>query len=446
MGRSPLAANPAFRRYWFARLSSYSGDQIAHTALLIAVFSGRGGTAMGLLLLAGTAPRLLGPLLGALADRHDQRRIMIGCDLGQALLYLALALTHPPLPVLLVSIAAATTLATLFSPSGRSLLPRMVGLPAIPAANAQLAVAMNAGTAAGPALGGLLLAWLGLSGTLLVNVVTFGTSAALIAYGRLAAPAPGAEQVRTGEPAARVSAAHTGAVAAEQPAARSGAARVDEPAKSEPETFGDDLRGGLAVVRHNPVVRTVCAALFLSVLFAALENVAVIPLGLTRLHASQALVGLLETAYGIGMIGSPLLLAYLMRGRYAPAATRVLYLALLGMGAGTLLTGVSPVLVVALVGQAVTGAGNGWQNVANDTLIQQHVPQHRLGTVFGTVYTFPYAAATLSYALGGPLLARLGPRWLLALSGAGVLLSLAVGLRIGRRAAAQPTPATAPAT
>ena len=336
-------------------------------------------------------------------------------------LYLVLALTHPSLPVLLVSIAAATTLATLFSPSGRSLLPRMVGLPAIPAANAQLAVAMNAGTAAGPALGGLLLAWLGLDGTLLVNVVTFGTSAALIAYGRLPAPQ-------------------------EAPAApRELAAPTGEAAADEAETYGDDLRGGLAVVRDNPVVRTVCAALFLSVLFAALENVAVIPLGLTRLHASQALVGLLETGYGIGMIGSPLLLAYLMRGRGAPVATRVLYLALLGMGAGTLLTSVSPVLVVALVGQALTGAGNGWQNVANDTLIQQHVPQHRLGTVFGTVYTFPYAAATLSYALGGPLLAWLGPRWLLALSGAGVLLSLGVGLRIGRRAAAQPVPATAPA-
>jgi MFS family permease len=427
MGRSPFAVNPAFRRYWFARLASYSGDQIARTALLIAVFSGQGGTAMGLLLLAGTAPRLLGPLLGALADRHDQRRIMIGCDLGQAVLYLALALTHPPLPVLLVSIAAATTLATLFSPSGRSLLPRMVGLPAIPAANAQLAVAMNAGTAAGPALGGLLLAWLGLTGTLLVNVVTFGTSAALIAYGRLPAlrsePAPRGEPVPKGEPA------ETG-----EPSA------AGEPA----ETFGDGLRSGLAVVRRNPVVRTVCAALFLSVLFAALENVAVIPLGLTRLHASQSLVGLLETGYGIGMIGSPLLLAYLMRGRDAPAATRVLYLALLGMGAGTLLTGVSPVLAVALVGQALAGAGNGWQNVANDTLIQQHVPQHRLGTVFGTVYTFPYAAATLSYALGGPLLAWLGPRWLLALSGAGVLLSLGVGLRIGGRALAQA--ATPPAT
>jgi MFS family permease len=383
LARSPFLANPAFRRYWFARLASYAGDQIAHTALLIAVFAHRGGTAMGLLLLAGTAPRLLGPLLGALADRYNQRRLMVGCDLGQAGLYLVLALARPSFPVLLVLIATATTLATLFTPSGRCLLPKMVGLPNIAAANAQLAVAVNIGIAAGPALGGLLLAGLGLTGTLLVNVVTFGTSAVLIAVGRMPA--------------------------------------TEEPA----ESFGDGLRGGFAVVAKHPVVRAVCAAFFLSVVFAALDNVAVIPLGLVDLDASPALVGLLGTGYGLGMIVAPLLLALLMRRRAVPA-TRVLAVALVSFGAGTLLTGASPVLAVALAGQALAGAGNGWENVANDTLIQQHVPQHRLGMVFGTVYTFPYAAAALAYAIGGPLLTWVGPRWLLAVSGTGVLVTLAV--------------------
>ncbi|MEN3309650.1 MAG: hypothetical protein V7603_5852 [Micromonosporaceae bacterium] len=392
VARSPFAANPAFRRYWFARLASYAGDQIAHTALLIAVFAQRGGTAMGLLLLAGTVPRLAGPLLGALADRYNQRRLMVGCDLGQAALYLVLALARPPLPVLLALIAATTTLATLFTPSGRSLLPRMVGLPNIAAANAQLAIAVNIGLAAGPALGGLLLAWLGLAGTLLVNVATFTTSAVLITVGRMAAPAGAA------------------------------AARAVAPA----ETFGAGLRGGLAVVSSDPVVRAVCGAFFLSVVFAALDNVAVIPLGLTNLHASPALVGLLGTGYGLGMIVAPLLLARVLRRRPALPATRVLYTALATFAAGTLLTGVSPVLAVALAGQALAGAGNGGENVANDTLIQQHVPQHRLGTVFGTVYTFPYAAAALAYALGGPLVTWVGPRWVLAISGTGVLVTLAV--------------------
>ncbi|MET0414833.1 MAG: hypothetical protein ABW022_02280 [Actinoplanes sp.] len=54
------------------------GGQIARTTLLIAVFDRYGGTAVALLLIAGTAPRLFGPALGALADRYDQRRCRPG--------------------------------------------------------------------------------------------------------------------------------------------------------------------------------------------------------------------------------------------------------------------------------------------------------------------------------------------------------------------------------
>src|SRR5690348_18353260 len=88
---SLLAANPTFRRYWLGRLGSYAGDQIARTALLIAVFDTHGARALGWLLLAGTAPRLLGPVLGTLADRFDQRRLMVGCDTAQAAIYVLLA-------------------------------------------------------------------------------------------------------------------------------------------------------------------------------------------------------------------------------------------------------------------------------------------------------------------------------------------------------------------
>ena len=59
MAGSPLATSPAFRRYWAGRLASYAGDQVARTALLIAVFDRNGGAAVGWLLLVSTAPRLL---------------------------------------------------------------------------------------------------------------------------------------------------------------------------------------------------------------------------------------------------------------------------------------------------------------------------------------------------------------------------------------------------
>ncbi|SCL37632.1 Predicted arabinose efflux permease, MFS family [Micromonospora rhizosphaerae] len=381
---SLIRSNIAFRRYWSARLISYAGDQLARTALLIAVYDRYGGTAVALLLLASTAPRLLGPVLGALADRFDQRRLMIGCDLTQALLYLAVALLMPPLPVLLALITAATVAATTFTPAGRSLLPALVGRDRLAPANAQLAVGVNIGFAAGPALGGLLLATAGLTATLLVDVASFLASALLVA---------GVRRLSDTMPA------HRG------------------------EPFRKVLHDGLQVVRGNAVTRAVSVGFLVMVTFAALDNLAVVPLGRSELAADEVLVGLLGTAYGVGMVLGPMSLA--RAGRRA-RMDLVLYTALLALGVGTLATGFSPVIALALAGQALAGAGAGWHNVAADTLIQQNVPGDRLGVVFGTVYMFPYAAEILAYAVGGALLSALGPRWLLTVSGVGILATLAL--------------------
>jgi MFS family permease len=450
VGRSPLATSPAFRRYWAGRLASYAGDQIARTALLIAVFDRHGGAAVGWLLLVSTAPRLLGPVLGALADRFDQRRLMVGCDTAQAVIYLAIALAMPSLPVLLGLTALGTGFATLFTPAGRSLIPRLVGTDRLPAANAQLAAAVNTGIAAGPALGGLLLAGAGLRATLLVNAATFVLSAALLAapgFGRrpsllprpLPAPASGAKLgphspasgAKLG-PHSPASGAKLGPNPADSPgvpagsgvgpaAVPPGSGVVAAATPTPHESVLADLRAGLAIAWADRVVRSVALTLLVGVVFAALDNVAVVPFGRGVLHANDTAVGALGTGYGVGMALAPMLLT--LGGSFR--AERVLAAGLLSFGAGTALTAVMPALGLALIGQALAGAGNGWQNVANDTLIQQRVPQQRLGTVFGTVYTFPYAAEVLAYAIGGPLLAGMGPRWVLVIAGTGVLGTLA---------------------
>jgi MFS family permease len=63
--------------------------------------------AVSALLLAGTVPSLLGPLAGALVDRVEQRRLMLGAQAGQALLYGAMAAVLPPLSVLLVLVGCS---------------------------------------------------------------------------------------------------------------------------------------------------------------------------------------------------------------------------------------------------------------------------------------------------------------------------------------------------
>jgi MFS family permease len=385
--------NAAFHRYWTARLVSYAGDQIARTALLVAVFDRYGGAAVGFFLLASTVPRLFGPALGALADRFDQRRIIVVCDLSQAVLYTTIALISPSLPVLLALVAAASVAATTFTPAGRSLLPELVGRDRLGEANARLAVGVNIGFAAGPALGGLLLSVAGLRPTLLLDVASFLVSAALVA----------------------------------------GLKPLAQRASATAQPFRAVLRDGLGVVRNNLVVRAVAAGFLMLVTFAALDNVAVVPLVQDSLGAGPVAVGLLTSAYGVGMVAGPLLMA---RGADRIRIDLVLYASLLVIGVGTLLTGLSYAVAIAVAAQALAGAGAGWHNVAADTLVQRHVPADRLGTVFGTIYFFPYAAEVLAYLAGAALLGAVGGRWLLIISGLGVTATLALVLPLLSRALA----------
>jgi len=91
-------------------------------------------------------------------------------------------------------------------------------------------------------------------------------------------------------------------------------------------------------------------------------------------------------------------------------------------GAGTLLTGLAPALVVVAVTQVVAGAGNGMENLAGDTLIQRIVPRGMLGRAFGLVSTAAFGGGALAYAVGGFLLDLTSPRALFVIGGAGVLV------------------------
>ena len=68
------------------------------------------------------------------------------------------------------------------------------------------------------------------------------------------------------------------------------------------------------------------------------------------------------------------------------------------------------------------GFGNGLENIAADTLIQQAVPREMLGRVFGLVTTAAFGGSTLAYAAGGPLLDLTSPRTVFLIAGAGILV------------------------
>jgi MFS family permease len=376
--RNVLASNAVFRRLWCARAVSFVGDGVALTALVLHVQATRGtGTAVGALLLAQALPHLLGPLTGTVADRVDQRALMIWCDLGRCLIFGVAAWLLPSMAWLLVVMAAASTLDTFFAPAGRSAVPALVEDADLVSANAWLGTALNLQVALGPLIGGALVASIGVRGALAVDAGSFLLSAILLLGVPKLPPSIGREHR---------------------------------------ERFSHELREGLSFARSHPVARAVVVTLFLGVAFAGIDNVALVFLARTTLDAGPAGFGVIASAFGIGMLVASVLLSR----RATMVSPRMLFIGGWAMtGLGTLLTAVSPAVVFAVGAQAVSGAGNGADNVASDTLIQRSVPRAMLGRVFGLSSTAAFVGGGLAYAAGGPILDATSARTVFLIGAAG---------------------------
>jgi MFS family permease len=380
-----LRGNPAFRALCASRAVSFVGDGITATVLVLLAAQRNGPVGVSLLLLANVLPRLGGPLAGVLADRIETRRLMMTCELASALVIGLIAVTLPPLPVLVALVVAAGVLATIRNPAGRSLVPVLVDPADRAPANALFGLAHTLQLAVGPGLGGLLAAGPGgVHTALAVDAATFVASALLLA--RLPALAP-----------------------ARDPGAVSG--------------VWAEASAGLRYVATHRQVRVLVLTLFLIVTFAGVDNVALVFLTRDQLVVGPAGYGLAASAFGVGMALASLACTRLARGR-SPVA--LLVVATAASGAGTLLTGLAAVLAVVIAAQLIAGAGNAMENIGYDTAVQNLVPRPFLGRVFGTVGTAAQLGAGLAYLAGGLLVNLVGARATFVIAGAGTLAILLI--------------------
>jgi MFS family permease len=386
-GARLLLGNRSFLLFWAARTASLAGSQLARVALTVFVYSLGGGAAgVSVLLLAFTLPRLLGPFAGALADRVDNKRFMVSCDLAQAVLYVVMAWVRW-WPGVIGLVLAATLCATLYFPAGRSNVPALAGRENLARANTLLAIGANTALAAGPAVGGIMLVFGGPGAALLVNAATFVFSAALTTRIR---------GLRRGS------------------ADRSAGA---------PVTLYGVARAGIGIVWRNPVTRAFSIMLPPAVAFASLDNAALIFLVRKGFHAGPGAYAWVVTAFSLGMVGMPVLLSAMRRSLGA----RTMLFGGEGLfGATAVATGLAPGLAAGIGAQFIAGAANGMESIGLDTVLQESSPESELGAVFGTVYTFPYLGQLLAYLAATPIIVAFGARSTFVVSGVGVLVVLAL--------------------
>jgi predicted MFS family arabinose efflux permease len=132
---------------------------------------------VGLVSLAQLFPLIFGSLFGgSLVDALDRRRMLLVVEALGALSSAGLALNAdfgPALWPLFLFPAVTAALSGMDSSARNAMVPGMVGLAAVPAANAMFQALFQAGGIVGPALAGLLLAGAGVRAVYWVDVVSY---------------------------------------------------------------------------------------------------------------------------------------------------------------------------------------------------------------------------------------------------------------------------------
>ncbi len=185
-GRLALDLRPLrrrdFRNLWLGQTVSTIGGMIGTVAVPYQMYELTHSTlAVGALGLAALVPLLVVPFWGgAVADSADRRTVLLWSELGMAavtgLFLLNAAVPHPRAWALYVLEAAAVTVFSFHRPASSSLTPRLVPDEEIAAAWTLQSASWNLAAVGGPAIGGIVIAAVGVPATYAIDTATYGAS------------------------------------------------------------------------------------------------------------------------------------------------------------------------------------------------------------------------------------------------------------------------------
>ena len=174
---TPLQTSRDFRLLWAGGTIFYLTGMVSYVAIPFQIYRLTGSNfAVGAVGFVELVPLIVFGLYGgALADHVDRRRLLVGCGLGQEVLIAVLAVnaisSDPQLWLIFVIAGFLTATSAMQRPSREALMPRTVRHDQLTAAQALISFGMQVGVLVGPAVGGLLIAYVGLRWCFVVDVV-----------------------------------------------------------------------------------------------------------------------------------------------------------------------------------------------------------------------------------------------------------------------------------
>jgi MFS family permease len=370
-----------FRLLWIGQAVSLTGDGIYLVAIAWLVYdiSNEPG-ALAIVGFAWTLPQVAGLLLaGVLSDRFERRRLLVIADLIRfaaigAIAVLAFGESDRLWPVVLLVVVYGLGQA-LFQPAFTAIVPEVVPREELLHANALRELMEPLGMRfAGPALGGVLIAALGVGTAFLIDALTFILSAAVVML-----------------------------------------IRRRPPLRTERGSMWRDLADGYAYVRAHVWLwgTLVGAAIFLLITYGPFE--VLLPYIIRNdLDGDAATFGTVLAFGGLGSILAAMILSRTGLPRKHITLMWTAWTVGIAMDVGLAIAGAA--WQMCLIAVLSFGLGTVGMIIWN-TLMNTLVPPEMLGRVSSFDWFVSIGLTPLSFAITGPVASLLGARTTLALAG-----------------------------
>jgi MFS family permease len=370
--RFPALEYRDFRLLWFGQMISIAGSQMQNVAIGWHIYHQTDSAVMlGLVGLFRVVPIVVFSLVGGVvADAYNRRRIMF---ITQSVMLLAAAglglvtLLKVDSSWAILSLTALGAAGGAFdNPARQSLIPNLVPPDRLANAVSLNTLMFQIGTIVGPAVGGIVIAQLGVAAVYWINALTFGaviTALALMRYSE------SPDRLRS---------------------------------KIDLASFFE----GLKFVRSNRIILSTMLLDFFATFFAsatallpifARDILHVGPQGLGMLYAAES-VGAVITGFAMSLLGDP------------KRKGRVLLVSVALYGVATAIYGFSTNYALSLLLLGLVGAGDTVSTVLRSTIRQMATPDHIRGRM---------TSVNMIFFMGGPQLGNLEAGLLAAWIGAG---------------------------
>jgi MFS family permease len=384
----PALKSRPFLLYWIGHLISVAGSQMQLWALYwhLRTLTDQPMVISGIGLVRFLPVVLLSLVAGVAADRFDRRKMAIITQFALGVVALVLGLTTSfglTTILMLFGLVAVQAVAAAFDvPARQALIPSLVPRENLANAYSLTSIAAKVGGIVGPAVSGVVIAYLGLQWAYWINAISFlAVIAALIAMG----------DVRP---------------------------LIEKKAVVVRGTFRE-IRAGIEFIKNSPIIYSVMILDFFGTFFSS-ANTLLPFVAMDILHVGPIQYGWLSSAQAIGTLSIGL---YLSQKSTLLRQGMLISTSVAMFGLATILFGVSTSFWLTMLALILIGIFDGLSSIIRNTVRQIQTPDEMRGRMMSITQIFFKGGPQLGEMESGLVAQILGVPFAIISGGVGCVLA-----------------------